>query len=149
MSYLTYVRSRATWLEVYQSIMDSVVTPVHYKPEDLRKKPPMVAADYLESKAIMSAGQLCLQPKEKDTCTRRLYKVAGVAAAVWSLFVFITQLTACFSSDYTLTNVIAQAAPEQTFVNFVVGIFFLAGLVATCMFSIFNASLSGTLLQLR
>jgi hypothetical protein len=37
MSYLTYVRSRATWLEVYQSIMDSVVTPVHYKPEDLKK----------------------------------------------------------------------------------------------------------------
>jgi hypothetical protein len=149
MSYSTYVRNRASWMEVYQRILEAVVTPIDYKPEDLKRKTPMAASDYLEARVLVSNGQLCLEPKEKDASTRNLYRCGGVVAALWGVFVFATEVTVCISAEYTVTNMIAEAAPEHTFVNFVVGVLFLSGLMATCFFSIVNARISETIYKLR
>lgn len=149
MSYLNYVRSRATWLEVYQSVIDSVKQPIDYKPEDLKRKAPVVASDYLESKTVIADGQLVLQPKEKEQCTRHLYRLAGAATAFWAIFIFATELTVCISAKYTLTNLIAEAIPEQRFLNFLIGVLFLSGLVATCMFSVVNSRVSESMYKLR
>jgi len=72
----------------------------------------MIASDYLASNVLMSNGQLVLQPKEKDKCTRHMYRIAGVLAALWAILVFGTELTVCISAKYTVTNMIAEAIPE-------------------------------------